>query len=102
MVHPPCIGYTIFFTDDAKKDLRKLEKQIISRIFEKVKELTSNKSDNLNIKKLKSKDPLYRVRMGDYRIIYCIKHAKIIVYVVAIGHRKDIYSNLDRRLIKTN
>jgi mRNA interferase RelE/StbE len=101
MVHPPCVGYTIVFTDDAKKDLRRLEKQIISRIFEKVKELTSNKFGNLNIKKLKSKDHLYRLRMGDYRIVYCIKHVKIIVYVVAVGHRKDIYSNLDRRLVKT-
>lgn len=101
MVHPPCIGYTIIFTNDAKKDLRLIEKQIISRIFEKVKELTSSKSDHLNIKKLKSKNDLYRLRMGDYRIVYCIKHEKIIVYVVAIGHRKDIYSNLDRRLVKT-
>lgn len=101
MIHPPCIGYTIIFTDDAKKDLRRLEKQIISRIFEKVKTLTSSKPDNLNIKKLKSKNDLYRLRMGDYRIVYCIKHEKIIIYVVAIGHRKDIYSSLNRQLIKT-
>ncbi len=56
MVYPPCIGYTVIFTDDAKKDLRKLEKQIISRIFEKIKELITSTSDNLNIKKLKSKN----------------------------------------------
>ncbi len=36
--------------------------------------------------------------MGDYRVVYCIKREKVIVYVVAVGHRKDIYSHLDRRL----
>jgi mRNA interferase RelE/StbE len=100
MVHPPCIGYTIIFTGEANKDLRRLEKQIISKIFEKTRELTSSKLDSLNIKKLKSKSSLYRLRVGDYRVVYCIKYEKIIVYVVAVGHRKDIYDILDRRLIK--
>jgi len=98
MVHPSCVGYTIIFTDDAKKELRKFEKQTIKRIFEKTKKLISAKPDNLNIKKLKSKISLYRLRVGDYRVIYCIKHEKIIVYVVAVGHRKNIYDNLDKRM----
>jgi mRNA interferase RelE/StbE len=98
MIHHPCIGYTIIFSDDAKKSLRKLEKQTISRIFEKTKQLVSENPDNLNVKKLKSKIQLYRLKIGDYRIIYCIEYAKVIVYVVDVGHRRDIYNNLDRRL----
>ena len=39
MIHPPCVGYILIFTDEAKKDLKKLEKQIISRILEKQKSL---------------------------------------------------------------
>ena len=100
MVHPPCAGYAIIFTDDAKKELRKLEKQTIKRIFEKTKKLISARLDNLNIKKLKSKISLYRLRAGDYRVIYCIKREKVIVYIVAVGHRKNIYNSLNKRLAK--
>ena len=98
MIHPPCLGYKVIFSDEAKRDLKKLENRTISKIFEKAKDLVSANSHNLNIKKLKTKVPLYRLRAGDYRIVYCIKREKIIVYVVAIGHRKNIYDILDRRL----
>ena len=98
MVHPPCIGYGIIFSDDAKKALKKLEDQTISKIFEKTKQLTSEQACALNIKKLKSKINLYRLRVGDYRIIYSIEHAKVIIYIVDVGHRKDIYDKMDRRL----
>ena len=70
MVHPPCIGYAIIFTDEAKKDLKKLDKQIVLKILEKVKILASSKFESLNIKKLKSKNSLYRLRVGDYRVVY--------------------------------
>ena len=96
MVHPACIGYSLIFTDDAKKDLKRLDKQIISKILEKAKKLVLE--NNLNVKKLKSKVSLYRLRVGDFRVIYTIKREKIIVYIVAIGHRKDVYNNLNRRL----
>ncbi len=98
MVHPLCIGYKIVFSDDIKKDLKKLEQQTIRKIFKKIKDLNSPNLNTLNIKKLKSRFALYRLRTGNYRIIYSIKHKKIIVYIVAIGHRKDIYSILDKRL----
>lgn len=98
MVHPPCIGYAIIFTDESKKDLKKLDKQIILKILEKIKNLVSPKFESLNIKKLKLNNSLYRLRVADYRVVYCIKHEQIIVYVVAIGHRKDIYNSLDRRM----
>ena len=98
IVHPKCIGYTIIFYEDAKKDLRKIDNQSISKILNKIKELVTNNLSGLNIKKLKSKNLLYRLRVGNYRIVYSIKHEKIIVYVIAIGHRKDIYKNLDRRV----
>lgn len=99
MVHHLCFGYSIIFTDDAKKDLRKLEKQIIKKIFEKTKKLILPSLDGLDIKKLHYKIPLYRLRMGDYRIVYCIKQEQIVVYIIAVGHRKDICNKLDNRMI---
>ncbi len=98
MVHPPCTEYTIIFSSDAKKDLKKLDPQKISKVFEKTRQLISSNTEHLNIKKIRSKVLLYRLRMGNYRIIYQLEHEKIIVHIVAIGHRKDIYTNLLRRI----
>jgi mRNA interferase RelE/StbE len=41
--------------------------------------------------KLKGDDGLYRVRQGDYRIIYTIKDAELLVLVITIGNRRDVY-----------
>jgi mRNA interferase RelE/StbE len=98
MIHPLCVGYEIVLTDDAKKDLHRLERQAVTRILKKIRQLNSNNIDNLNIKKLKSKISLYRLKVGDYRVVYSIYHEVIIVNVVAVGHRKDIYDSLSRRL----
>jgi len=41
--------------------------------------------------KLAGPDALYRIRIGDYRIVYQIRDAELLVVVVAIGHRREIY-----------
>ncbi len=43
------------------------------------------------VKKLSGLDDLYRIRVGDYRIVYQIHDDRLIVLVVRIGHRKDVY-----------
>lgn len=98
MIHPPCTGYNIIFSDEAKKNLRKLEVRISSKILEKIKDLVTVNYGYLNIKKLKSGSSLYRLRVGDYRVVYRIEREKIIVYIVTIGHRRDVYDGLNRRL----
>jgi mRNA interferase RelE/StbE len=101
MGYPSCSGYAVVFTDDAKKDLAKLDRQAVTRVLEKVQDLVSADAANLNIKKLKTKAVLFRLRVGDYRVVYCVEHNRIIVYVVAIGHRSDIYDRLSKRPLKT-
>jgi len=90
MVHPSFHDYTIIFSKSAEKFLDTLDKKTKHRILEKVRELQSN-SKNLDIKKLKSRHALYRLRVGNFRIIYSSKHERMVIYVVAIAHRKDIY-----------
>lgn len=97
MIHAPCFGYKLVFTHEASKDLKKLEHQVASKILDKIKELTLESINHLNIKKLKTNAPLYRLRVGDHRIIYSIEHKKVVIYIVAIGHRKDIYKNIEKR-----
>jgi len=92
VVHPNLHGYTIIFSKSADKYLDSFDRKTKQRILEKIRGLQTN-SENLDIKKLKSHHTLYRLRVGNFRIIYSIKHERVIIYVVAIGHRKDIYQN---------
>ena len=57
----------------------------------KLKKLAENPwRDDLDIKKLKGHD-LHRLRVGEYRIIYQMKAKELIVLVLTVGHRKEIY-----------
>ena len=94
MIHPKLNGYTIIFSKKADKFLDTLDKKTKLSFLKKVRELQTN-SENLNIKKLKSHHKLYRLRIGDFRAVYSIQHERIIIYIVAIGYRKNIYDHLN-------
>jgi len=93
MMHANLAGYKIIFSKNAEKFLDTIDKPTRQRVFEKVYELRSN-SENLDIKKLKLYQALYRLRVGNLRVVYTIKHKLIVIYIVAIGHRKDVYKCL--------
>lgn len=82
--------YSIEFTKTAEKDLRRLPKQVISRIRKAVDALAENPRPH-GYKKLVGQQDRYRIRIGDYRIIYNIKDDILVVLVIEIDHRKDIY-----------
>ena len=44
-----------------------------------------------NAKKLAAKEGLYRIRVGDYRVIYQVSNDELLVLVIKVGHRKDVY-----------
>jgi mRNA interferase RelE/StbE len=46
------------------------------------------------VKKIEGEDEIYRVRVGDYRILYQIKGKILLVLIVRIGHRRDIYRRI--------
>lgn len=84
--------YKILFSKRVKKELTKLPKNIRRKIYENSLILEINPiSDVLDIKKLKGLSNIYRVRAGDYRMLYEIKSQELIVFVLQVGHRKDIY-----------
>jgi len=84
-------GYSLEFTTQANKDLKKLEKKDSLKISQKLSALITG-SQNLDIKKLEGESiPKYRLRCGDFRIIYEVIEHRIVVVVVEIGHRKNIY-----------
>ena len=81
--------YTILIERYAQKQIIKLDKKIIAVIKASIADLADNPRP-YGYKKLKGEDA-YRIRVGDYRVIYEIDDGKIIVIVVSVGHRKDIY-----------
>ena len=81
--------YPILIERYAQKQIIKLDKKIIAVIKASIADLADNPRP-YGYKKLKGEDA-YRIRVGDYRVIYEIDDGKIIVIVVSVGHRKDIY-----------
>jgi len=74
----------------ALKDLEKLDKHYISKIFQKIESLSENPRPVQSLKLKGSRDS-YRLRVGDFRIIYQIDDPTKTVTVFGIGHRKEVY-----------
>jgi mRNA interferase RelE/StbE len=85
--------YTVVLTQTAEKELQKLPVRIIEKIIKLLKSLEENPRPS-GCKKLKGYKNLWRVRIGNYRIIYDIDDIILLVDVREIGHRKDIYDQL--------
>lgn len=81
--------YLVVIGKLARKQLDKMPDHIASPIIKAIASLAVNPRPH-GCKKLKGR-PGYRVRQGDYRIIYEIHDRILTVDVIAIGHRKDIY-----------
>lgn len=81
--------YTVLIERYAQKQIMRLDKKAIPVIKSAIASLADNPRPK-GYKKLKGEDA-YRIRVGDYRVIYEIDDGKIIVTVVSVGHRKDIY-----------
>lgn len=82
--------YKIEWKRSATKELRKLPRQMISKVVAAVDSLSSNPYPQ-GVRKLVSTENSYRIRVGDYRVLYNIVEKKLIVEIIRVGHRKDIY-----------
>jgi len=86
------LKYSIEVTKSAAKALRKIPKSEQKRISEKIDTLAHELPDP-DITKMKGNNPFHKVRIGNYRIIYEIQNEIMVILIVKIGHRKDIYRN---------
>lgn len=82
--------YTIEFSRAAEKQLLSVQKQDLRKIAQKIDKLSSNPLPS-GYEKLKGSEDLYRIRQGDYRIIYTVAEKKLLVLIIKIGHRREIY-----------
>ncbi len=81
--------YLLDFSKQALKELEKINEPFYSNIKEAISKLTENPRPNGYIK-LNGRDG-YKIRIGDYRVIYDIFDTQLIIEIVTLGHRKDIY-----------
>jgi mRNA interferase RelE/StbE len=82
--------YKIEWKRSATKELQKLPQQMILKIIAAVENLSSNPYPP-GVRKLVSTENSYRIRIGDYRLVYNIGEDKLIVEIIRVRHRKDIY-----------
>ncbi len=82
--------YLVEFRRSAEKDLRRLNPSIQIRILRSIEALASNPRPGGCHKLVDSKNA-YRVRVGDYRVIYTISDAVLIVAIESIRHRREAY-----------
>lgn len=83
--------YTVRILKAASRELAQLDKPIARRIVERLRWLAEN-LENIKPKALKGDlSDLYKLREGDYRIIYEIVRKEKVVIIHSIGHRRDVY-----------
>ena len=88
----PSRVYEVLFQKSAYKEYKALPKQIKKRVDQVLEILSIDPlSEVLKYKRIRGKENHYRIRVGEYRIIYSPQERVLIVRVIRIGHRKDVY-----------
>lgn len=87
------MAYTIEFLKTAEKELAALPKDAQRRVARKIGALRENPRPP-GAKLLEGEERFYRLRVGEYRVIYSIEGKRLVVLVIKIGHRKDVYRRL--------
>lgn len=83
-------SYRLEWRRSTKKDLRHIATEDIPRVISAAEDLIHNPFP-LGCTKLSGSDRSYRIRVGDYRILYDVFSDRLIIEVIRVGHRKDVY-----------
>lgn len=86
-------SYKIGIKKSAQKEIRKLPDGVRGKIIQKIQELYEQPIPS-SAEKIKGLNNVYRLRQGNYRIIYYVFNEKLLISVVRIRHRKEVYRNM--------
>jgi len=84
------VSYQVFIKPAAQRQLKKLTLNIQKDLIALIESLSEEPRPS-GCKKLKQRQNQYRMRLGDYRIIYSIEDVTVIVRVIKVGHRRNVY-----------
>jgi mRNA interferase RelE/StbE len=87
------MSYCLEFTKPAAKQFKALPRQIQQRLRPKIEALATEPRP-AGMVKLSGEEELYRIRVGEYRIIYTIQDDQLLVLVVVVAHRREVYRRL--------
>ncbi len=83
------MSYELTYTPRAQRAIERLPREIQKRIFRSIEALASNPRPPGSVKL--TGEEAYRIRVGDYRVIYTIYDDRLLVLIIDIGHRREIY-----------
>ncbi|HEV2054512.1 MAG TPA: type II toxin-antitoxin system RelE/ParE family toxin [Methylomirabilota bacterium] len=84
------MSYTVEFLPSAQRELAALPKDVHRRIANRIDALREDPRPP-GVKQLQGVERLYRHRVGDYRVIYSIEGRRLVIIVVKVGHRREVY-----------
>jgi mRNA interferase RelE/StbE len=87
------MAYRIEIKHSARKEMQTLPRRDQHRIIAAIEAL-AEKPRPAGVRKIIGADDLYRLRVGDYRVVYQVCDCKLIVLIIRIAYRKDIYRDL--------
>lgn len=82
--------YAINFARSARKELERLDPPVVEAVFEKIEKLVTNPRPP-GCRKLRGSGNLWRIRVGDYRVIYEIDDRVLSIDITAVRHRREAY-----------
>jgi mRNA interferase RelE/StbE len=86
-------SFKVQFKPAVQKDFRKIPQKVLSRILESIEGLTQTPFP-VHAIKLANSDRLYRIRVGDYRVIYEIETETGVIVVHYVRHRREVYRSI--------
>ena len=84
------MSYDVEYTRDALRQFASLPVDMQEKVAKKLARLAEEPTKAANVKALKGEEG-YRLRVGDYRVVYYLEHKKLLVVVVRVAHRREVY-----------
>jgi mRNA interferase RelE/StbE len=92
------MGYVTRFSAHAQRSMLKIPRpdalRILYRLTEFQQALDAGDTAGFDIKALQGHHARWRLRVGDYRVVYTVENGELIVWVMAVGNRRDVYRDL--------
>lgn len=84
------MSYTVIFNNHAARSFRKLSRDIQQRMKPIINALAKDPRPT-GAEKIKGEDDIFRVRVGNYRILYEVRDKELIICIIEAGHRREVY-----------
>lgn len=83
-------SFEIYWKASAKKELKQIDKSEIPKILIEIEKL-SHEPLPTNCKKIVGTEHIYRIKIGNYRVIYSLESEQLLIEIIRVRHRKDVY-----------